>query len=572
MDLSVTTIDIQPQHVTLTDLFQRRLFRIPQYQRSYSWHQKQREDLFADIKQIYDHDNDRSHFMATIVGLRRNVIRIGTTDHKIVDIVDGQQRITTLVLLLKAIAVKCDQSETTEPGLYDELANLLIKDDNATLLLLQTNHDSSDYFANYLIRGKHPPSDDAKTIADNELLSAIEECEQFVEDWQRNATGSLADLVALLFNRLTFIFHEISDESAVYRVFEVLNTRGLDVSWFDRLKSMLMAIVFERAENKSEIIERVHSLWSQIYGCIGRRLGLSTESLRFAATLHCPECPSRPLGEEAAARLLYDRSKDSVEAVIDTTRWLMDVTAAADRIAADHTTNAVKGIVQARMVATAVHLRTDFTDEERDTIFRRWETVTFRIYGMFRRDARSAVGDYVRLAWRIINRRLSCEDTLRGLDEIGRSYPVSEAVEKLRGANCYDYWREELRYFLHKYENHRSQIAGQDFDNEQWNRIWEKTAASSIEHIRPTSWWTSRGKESDEGRMHCLGNLLLLPPGLNSRLQDRPPSKKVDEYTKTGLLIAQEVAEIVSTSGWTFKTMKEREGRLLQWAIQEWSD
>ena len=72
--------------------------------------------------------------------------------------------------------------------------------------------------------------------------------------------------------------------------------------------------------------------------------------------------------------------------------------------------------------------------------------------------------------------------------------------------------------------------------------------------------------------MHGLGNLLILPPGLNSKLQDKPARKKAAEYTKTGLLIAQEVADVVSTSGWTFKTMKEREGRLLEWAIQEWSD
>ena len=60
----------------------------------------------------------------------------------------------------------------------------LIKDDNATLLLLQTNHDSSNYFANYLIHGTHPSSGDVETVADYELLAAIEECEQFVTRWQ----------------------------------------------------------------------------------------------------------------------------------------------------------------------------------------------------------------------------------------------------------------------------------------------------------------------------------------------------------------------------------------------------
>ena len=224
------------------------------------------------------------------------------------------------------------------------------------------------------------------------------------------------------------------------------------------------------------------------------------------------------------------------------------------------------------MVATAVHLRQDFTEGDKAKILNRWEKVTFRIYGMFRKDARWAVGDYVRLAWRIVNEELSSTETLKGLSEIGSKFPVEEAIENLRNANCYTYWGEELRYFLHRYEEHLSKEAGQNFDNEQWHRIWATNSARSIEHIRPQSWWTSRGKESDEGRMHSLGNLVLLPPGLNSKLQDKPARKKVDAYTKTGLLIAQEVAGIVSTSGWKSRTMKEREAHLLEWAMQEWAD
>ena len=559
-------LEIQPQHITLAHLFQDRLFRIPPYQRSYSWHRKQRQDLLADIQQAFDRGADRSHFMATVVGLRRKEEIIGTTAHQFIDIVDGQQRITTLILLLKAVALAIDNSDTIATRVRDEINDTLIKDDNATLLLLQTNHDSSDHFATYLVHGTHPPSKDAETIADHELLAAMEECEHFVASWQ-SAENSLVDLITLLKNRLTFILHEIGDESLVYTVFEVLNSRGLDVSWFDRLKTMLMAIIFDSADNKSEIIDTVHLLWTQIYDCVGLRLGLSTESLRFAATLRHPQCPSRPIGEEDAALMLCEQSKDGPEQVIATTRWLKDVTAAVDQLAANRRKDAVTRIAHARLVATAVHLRQDFTTYERDRILRRWEKVTFRIYGMFRKDARWAVGDYVRLAWRIVNEPLSYKKTLEGLSEIGNNFPVDEAVEHLRNTNCYTYWGEELRYFLHRYEEHLSKKAGQKFDNEQWRRIWAGTSARSIEHIRPQNWWIVRGRESDEAEMHGLGNLLLLPPGLNSKLQDTPAHKKVDAYTKTGLLIAQEVASMVSASGWGISIMKDREADLLKWAI-----
>ena len=187
--------DINPQYVTLANLLQGRLFRIPQYQRAYSWQRKQREDLFSDIQRIHGEDEDRYHFMATIVGLRRQKQTIITTVHQVVDIVDGQQRLTTLIMLLKAVSEAFDASDKVQKKICSELNELLVKDDRATLLLLQTNHDSSDYFAEYLRGGTHPPKTSAKTIADREILSAMEECKQFVENWQSNNGNSLVELV-----------------------------------------------------------------------------------------------------------------------------------------------------------------------------------------------------------------------------------------------------------------------------------------------------------------------------------------------------------------------------------------
>ena len=565
-------INIDPKNVTLDQLIRGRLFRIPQYQRTYSWQSKQRQDMFGDIQRIYDKGNDRFHFMATVVGLRREARTIMTEEHHVIEIVDGQQRITTLILLLKAITKAIDSSDTTEEQIGQNINRSLVKDDEATLLLLQTNHDVSDYFANYLRQGTHPSSKTAETIANRELLSAMEDCEKFVADWQHDGK-SLESLVTLLRNRLTFIFHEISDEAQVYTVFEVLNSRGLQVSWFDRLKSMLMAIVFEsQTGNSREHIKAIHELWATIYACVGLRLGLSTESLRFAATLRSPKRPYSPLGEEDAVSLLHSLSEEGSKQAIETTTWLKDVTKAVAMLADDRRKNAVTRIGQARMVAVAVHLRQDFTEDERAEILHRWENVTFRIYGMFDKDARTAVGSYVSLAWSIVKELLPSDEVLKRLSEIGESFPIAAAVEELEKKDCYTDWTEELRYFLRKYEEHLAAQSGQRFSNEQWERIWEASPASSIEHICPQSWWTKEGSEPDLTKMHGLGNLMILPPGLNAKLQDKAPSKKAPCYTKTGLLAAQEVANLISKSGWSSKVMAERKDTLLKWAQLEWAD
>ena len=72
--------------------------------------------------------------------------------------------------------------------------------------------------------------------------------------------------------------------------------------------------------------------------------------------------------------------------------------------------------------------------------------------------------------------------------------------------------------------------------------------------------------------MHGLGNLLILPPKLNSKLQHRDPREKADDYVKTGLLVAGEVGEDISAHGWTFKSMDHRASKMLEWAKLEWGD
>ena len=560
-------LEIDPQHYSLDDLLTKRLFRIPQYQRAYSWERKQRSDLFEDINRSFRADDGRKHFMATIVGLRRDMKTIITDEHQVIEIVDGQQRITTLVLLLKAISKALDPSDAIERRVRTDIEEILVKPDSASLLLLQTNHDTSNFFRNYILNAQSESIQSAKTLADRELLAAIGECESFVQQWAKDG-NSLTDLVGHLKNRLTFIFHEISDESAVYSVFEVLNSRGLAVSWFDRLKSMLMSVVFDSdSGNNQELIDEIHSTWSNIYRAVGLRLGVSTESLRFAATLRAESRPSKPLNAEDAVSTLLVQSQTAAEA-IETSDWLLAVTESVDRLHADRRRSAVTQIAHARLVAVALNLRDDIADEDKQKILSRWEKVTFRIYGIYGKDARSAVGDYVRLAWDIENRGLSAERIMSAISSIGKPYPSTErtVADELGGVNVYGERLSlgELRYFFNRYEEHLAREAGQNFDNEQWNRIWEANAADSIEHILP--------QRADVEHIHWLGNLTLLPPKLNSKLQDRGPKVKAQAYRKTGLLVAEDAARRVRTKGrWSKQKILRREREMLRWAAREWA-
>lgn len=568
---------IQPAYLPLSDLMSKRLFRIPEYQRAYSWQAKQRHDLFSDIENLTSKGDDATHFMATVVGLRRSVQTIGTDQFATLDIVDGQQRLTTLIILLNAISKALDEQDATQSLLKSELRRLLVKDDKHSLLLLQTNHDRSTHFVDYLRNGTVPDPKKATFLADRDLANAISDCEEFTAKYA--ASSGLLALATLLKNRLMFIFHEIEDEAAVYTVFEVLNSRGLDVAWLDRTKSAIMAVAFEAtsAVDKTELIRELHTLWGSIYEIIGLRQGLSSEALRFGATLISPESLNRVAPEGEALDIIRAYCGATAKGAIKATKWLLNVVKAVDAVLTDRRRSAVTKIAHARLLAVSLML-SDLDATERDLALDQWERVTFRIFGMCRRDARTKVGEYVRLAQGIRKGKAPVKQLLKDLQALGNEeFSIENAVEEMVEVNCYHSWQEELRYFMARYEEHLAARANQSFKNEQWDRIWAASAAQSIEHIHPQTpskggpWQGALGKGRGqlEKHVHRLGNLVLLPPGLNSKLGNKGFDVKTKAYAQTGLFIAQEVAP---KRKWRKNDIETREKALLAFARTEWAD
>jgi hypothetical protein len=549
---------IQPKFLSLSDLLANRLFRIPQYQRSYSWERKHRHDMFEDIKALRE-EPDRRHFLATVVGLSRGRRTIVTDEYSVIEVVDGQQRLTTLVILLKAIQSALQDNPTEHIKLAGELQGILIKQDELSLILLQMNHDPNGYFPEYLRKGTTRSPDEATTLADRALLNAIRECREFVAGWP-----DLIQLTGIVKNRLTFIFHEIDDEATVYSVFEVLNSRGLSVPWLDRLKSLLMGIAFKYGSgNKSEIIEELHGIWEGVYRTIGLRQGLSTEALRFAATLKSNFQRSKALGEEEAVDSLVVQCANDPVKTVETSRWIMRVSTAVENfLGMTHRSKAVTRIAHARLLAVAIGLA-NFPPEDEKKLLGVWEKISFRVFGLCRKDARTQVGEYVRLAWDCLNGKIPAaevEDRLLKIGSDDREHSIEWAVESIKNTNCYEGWEEELRYLMYRYEEDH---AGTRFTNEQWLRIWEESASHSIEHIQ--------AQDTGAKFVHRLGNLMLLPPGLNSKLQAKKPVDKIDEYRATGLFAASEVAKTIEANGWKFAQIEERERRILDWVKSTWA-
>ena len=546
-----------PEFLDLNNLLHGRLFIIPQYQRPYSWKTQQRKDLLNDIKVSYE-KNHKTHYMATVVGLnQKEPFRIIADEYQRVDIVDGQQRITTLIMLYKAISRNLDETDVHEKYVKKDFEEMLVKQDETSTVLLQTNHDLSSHFVNYIRKGAYDKPDQAKTSADYNLLEAIDDCEKFVEQWKKNG-NSLIELALHIRYKLKFVYHEIDDESLVYSVFEVLNSRGLVVSWFDRLKTMLMGLVFDQGCNTTDTIDEIHRRWSDIFRIIGITQ-IDSKVLCFAATL-LDNSGHRVLFDEQSAKLLIKKSEGGCDKIILTIEWIEKVARSVKT-----TTNKYEyaGLVpdEVRLVTVAIDLRDDLDENVKSELRRYWQKVIFCIYGICRMDGRTRIGG-VQLAYNITVKKFSLQKIKDSLSEIISTYNVDAQIDQLARTNCYNAWSYELRYLLYRYEMHLADVSGQKSTNDQWNRIWEHSAYTSIEHILSRS--------TGGNFIHWLGNLFLLPPHVNSQLHDDPPIKKLDEYKKTGFLMARDI--IPHLSEWNEDRILKRGEKIARWVKQEWGN
>jgi len=86
-------------------------------------------------------------------------------------------------------------------------------------------------------------------------------------------------------------------------------------------------------------------------------------------------------------------------------------------------------------------------------------------HGLARKDARTKVGEYTRLAYHINNASHEPEAVERAIARIGslgreKEYHIDNVVESLRGSDCYNGWGRELRYLLYRYEEYLAGLAG----------------------------------------------------------------------------------------------------------------
>lgn len=487
----------EPKLYTLNEVLYDRLFRVPPYQRGYSWTSKERSDLFQDLQNLRDLRRDE-HFMATLVFRDTGKhVTIGGADRlRIYDVVDGQQRLTTLIVLLKA--VEKNLTKNAQEKQAEKLNAILVKE-KQDLILLQTNHDARETLDAYLRDGELGELEGAKTLHQRELMNAFRECEKFVAAW-----GNPVNLLDLLKNSIKFVFFVLEDPGAVYTVFEVLNSRGLTVNWLDKMKSTLMGIAFlKKRKLPINELDNIENEWTEIYRVLGKPRVSDGDVLTIAANLRADEAPAKGFQEWNALEFFREEARQDRLTPLETSKFLRQVVTTLDQFLQDPRHRAVCRVKQPRLLAAALllsdRLKKDKNSQQK--ALAAWENAMFRFYVLAGNDARDRVGQSIHLAADVYNGNRSLKQVIDQLDEIA-NVSHDEVAAELDEVYVYDRWTaEEIIYFFSKYEERLSAESGEEVDQVTWGKIWENASKDkSVEHFfpqkDPDGNWKGKGRQN----------------------------------------------------------------------------
>lgn len=245
---------MQPYRVWLfSDLIEKnkRVFKVPVYQRNYDWSNVQCEKLYQDI--MLAHKNDHKHFTGTIV----YIVGLNGSNLSEVLIIDGQQRLTTVYILLKALY---DAAKGDSVRIEEEIREVMfnrncdekykiklkpIKSDNEQLLLLIKDKiddmdRNSNIYKNYIL---------FKNMIDETIATGYE-------------LGDILDGIKKL--EMVEIILDKSQGDEPQKIFESINSTGLDLSLADLIRNYLLM----DDENQDELYE---NYWSEIEKNVGYR-------------------------------------------------------------------------------------------------------------------------------------------------------------------------------------------------------------------------------------------------------------------------------------------------------------
>jgi uncharacterized protein with ParB-like and HNH nuclease domain len=253
-------------------------FVIPVYQRNYDWTNSECRELLHDIISV-EKENRGTHFIGSIVFIHEGTY--STSEVKELVIIDGQQRLTTINILYVALyrfALENNRSQDAEKLYNMFLTNQYVQNESSKLKLKQTDSNSEAFSA--ILMGNTPQQNTYSNVTENYIF------------FRRLIDEDNFEIVLKGLNRLIFV--EISlerDKDDPQRIFESLNSTGLDLSQSDLIRNFILMDLPPKDQNRI-----FQSIWNPIETNardINMQKSMVSEYIRDYLTLRNKKIPNK---------------------------------------------------------------------------------------------------------------------------------------------------------------------------------------------------------------------------------------------------------------------------------------
>jgi hypothetical protein len=541
-------------------------YEVPFFQRDYSWDEDHWDDLWTDIKRVYE--DGHAHYMGAVVFQRQ--------EDKLFLIIDGQQRFTTISLLILAVIQKIKNLEENgvAPSQNRERMELLMaqfigQKDPVSLRYgskLRLNENNNGFYQNSLVQFRPPSSVIASKLNDSEkMLWKASQYFQKEIDLLFGYVPSGETLAKFLdhsiADRLKFIQIVVENELNAYTVFETLNARGVELTTTDLLKNYLFSLV---AKGGGEI-RVVKEQWKKITEIIGMK-DFPVFLRHYLNTQH--ELVARDNVFKTVRSTVSDQPSvfDLLEKLTEYAhiyRGLGDANDdlwGNDKDINEHLTALrLFRVIQFKpllMVAYKRFSREYFKAQLRDAV-----AICFRYNVIAKRNAKDMERAFNKAAMQVSKGELKNPSEV--FQQILKNIYIPDAdFQNDFSTHSINTNKDKklVRYVLFKLERQMEGGGAYDFE----------TNEGTIEHILPENfspdWEPFFTEEQHEQNVFAIGNLTILEPKANRELGQKPYSEKLPIYQRSQYKISVEI----NAYEWIPKSIKERQNNLAKKAKNIW--
>ena len=587
---------ITPTSLTINQLFgsANEQYVIPTYQRRYSWHDRQVWELIEDIELI---ENNDTHLLGSIVCLAGH----HTAGMNKLELVDGQQRLTTITILLECIRQRLDYESEIDDA--KEVGRLLSAKALGGKPLRKVSLDSIDSteFESLIKGGQSGDFQNAR------LISAFNIIREWISEQSLEEIGSF---LYRLKNQAIVIRLDVSEAKDAFKLFETINNRGLRLSPTDIIKNFLLG---NAARFGVAALDAARASWATL---IKHLDGTSSDAFfryYLMAQIHTRVTASEVVAEfkeifmkhvaEAAAlpeRHLYsdvDENEDDEQEELSEGGASDGKHTKSEVISFNEFLN--KLVISAKVYGELVLIKTKTPKIDRHLrnlkMIKAVQTYGFLMHLRVGGCPDRLFCEVLKLTESFVLRRHICRERSNDTEAlfarlcgVKPSSPLADvrvgyrdlcpSDEKFRdefaAANFPANLIDRARYCLEKIENHKHgehdelQVLGaEDVHVEHIIPQKIKTKKAKEEYVNWTVYLGANAESLHSKYLSRIGNLTLFAGVLNIGASNNPFSNKKQAYKESGIVITKELVEYPK---FNFKNVEKRSLELAVIATSLW--